>query len=173
MNTATTNQANPYAPPKAFVQDVAGNSDSLEPAGRGKRLVASMIDGSLWSAAVYAPLLWGGIIDIERAAFTPEAVPVTAWLLSLAALVALSAINVYYVIQNGQSLAKKWLGIKVVRADGSRATLGRIFWLRNVVAGIPLIILQGLWSLIDSLFIFGEKRQCLHDKIADTIVVNA
>ena len=27
-----------------------------------------------------------------------------------------------------------------------------------------------LYGFIDALFIFGESRQCLHDKIADTIV---
>ena len=58
-----------------------------------------------------------------------------------------------------------------MRSDGSDATLGRIFWLRNVVNALIAII--PLYSLIDILFIFGESRQCLHDKIADTIVVKA
>ena len=30
-----------------------------------------------------------------------------------------------------------------------------------------------LFGIIDALFIFGETRQCLHDKLADTIVVEA
>ena len=173
MNTTTTNQANPYAPPKAFVQDVVGNSESVELAGRGVRLGAVMIDRILWGAAIVVPLLWGGIIDVKRTAFTPEAVSLTAWALFLAAIVALGGINAYYVIQNGQSLAKKWLGIKVLRKDGSRASLGRIFWLRNMVGTVISMVLGGLWTLIDSLCIFGETRQCLHDRIADTIVVNA
>ena len=79
--------------------------------------------------------------------------------------------TVAYVKANGQTIAKKWLGIKVVRADGSPATLGRIFWLRNFLNIVFSII--PLYGIIDSLFIFGESRQCLHDKIADTIVVNA
>jgi uncharacterized RDD family membrane protein YckC len=63
------------------------------------------------------------------------------------------------------------LGIKVVRTDGSPASVGRIFWLRNVVNG--LIGIVPLYGLVDVLFIFSESRQCLHDKIADTAVVKA
>ena len=36
----------------------------------------------------------------------------------------------------GQSIAKKMLGIKVVRTDGSPVSLGRLIWLRNVVNGL-------------------------------------
>ena len=66
---------------------------------------------------------------------------------------------------------KKLVGIKVVRADGSPASVGRIVWLRNILNGFISIV--PLYGLLDSLFIFGESRQCLHDKIADTIVINA
>ena len=72
--------------------------------------------------------------------------------------------------RNGQSIAKKLLSIKVVRSDGSPVSLGRLFWLRNVVNLLGIIPLYGL---IELLFIFGESRQCLHDKLADTIVVKA
>jgi hypothetical protein len=30
-----------------------------------------------------------------------------------------------------------------------------------------------LYGFIEVLFIFGENRQCLHDRMADTIVVEA
>jgi len=59
----------------------------------------------------------------------------------------------------------------VVRSDGSPVSLGRIFWLRNFVNGLLGII--GPYQLVDWLFIFGESRQCLHDKLADTIVIRA
>jgi hypothetical protein len=30
-----------------------------------------------------------------------------------------------------------------------------------------------LYGLVDVLLIFGEARQCVHDKLADTIVIKA
>ena len=72
---------------------------------------------------------------------------------------------------NGQSIGKKLLGIKVVRSDGSAVSLARLIWLRNVVNWVIHVV--PFYGLVDSLFIFGESRQCLHDKIADTIVVKA
>jgi uncharacterized RDD family membrane protein YckC len=80
-------------------------------------------------------------------------------------------ITIKYVSANGQSIAKRMLNIKVVRSDGSKASLGRIFWLRNVVNALLAVI--PFYGIIDALFIFGETRQCLHDKLADTIVVKA
>jgi uncharacterized RDD family membrane protein YckC len=86
-----------------------------------------------------------------------------------------NAITVVLVQRNGQTIGKKLLGIKVVRSDGSKASLGRIFWLRNVIFLIVgLVPLVGVvLVLLDLLMIFGEARQCLHDRIADTIVVRA
>ena len=82
----------------------------------------------------------------------------------------------YLVHRNGQTIGKKMLGIKVVRTDGSRATVARIFWMRNVpfllLGAIPLYI-GDLFTLADSLLIFRASNQCLHDQFADTIVINA
>ena len=60
-------------------------------------------------------------------------------------------------------------------SDGSKASLARIFWLRNVVNGLPsfIPIVSLIYWLVDTLMIFGESRRCLHDRIADTIVVKA
>ena len=72
---------------------------------------------------------------------------------------------------NGQSIGKKACGIKVTRRDGSPVSLSRLVWLRNVLNG--LIALVPFYGIIDALFIFSEARRCLHDHIADTIVVKA
>ena len=77
--------------------------------------------------------------------------------------------------QHGQSVGKRLLGIKIVRTDGARAGLGRIFSLRilvpNVIYMVP--ILGALFALVDALFIFRDDRRCIHDLMADTQVIAA
>jgi uncharacterized RDD family membrane protein YckC len=83
--------------------------------------------------------------------------------------------NLVLLHQDGQSLGKRWLKIRIVRSSGERAGLGRIFWLRMFVPGlitrIPLV--GWVFALANPLCIFGEERRCLHDLMADTMVVNA
>jgi uncharacterized RDD family membrane protein YckC len=170
--------SNVYAPPKAHVADV-DPSEGLVLAGRGMRLLAAIIDGIIMCIFTYVPLLISG--DLQRAAgemmrtqnpldFYAGFVG-TGGMMALVGLAIWGAITFVLVQRNGQTIAKKLLNIKVVRSDGSKASVGRIFWLRNVVNVI--IGLIPFYGLIDVLFIFGDRRQCLHDKIADTIVVNA
>jgi uncharacterized RDD family membrane protein YckC len=175
------NASNPYAPPQAAVADVADPNASAARADRGTRLLAALVDGLVFMAMVYIPLAIGlGMAGAGAAigASTDSAMPFnfaalfgTAGLLALAGLIAWVVITYRLVARNGQTIAKKWFGIKVVRSDGSKASVGRIFWLRNVVNAILGVI--PLYGLIDILWIFGEERRCLHDKIADTIVIKA
>jgi uncharacterized RDD family membrane protein YckC len=161
--------SNPYAPPQAPVRDVTDPSTGYQPADRGTRLGAAILDGVILIALVYLPLtLAGTLLDRQGAISILFTIPLV---IGLAGCVVWVWLNVLYVRRNGQSIAKKMLGIKVVRSDGTPATLGRIFWLRNVVNGF--LSLLPLYGIIDVLFIFTEQRQCLHDKIADTIVVKA
>jgi uncharacterized RDD family membrane protein YckC len=165
---------NPYAPPRAAVLDIADPSATSMPADRGTRLGAAFLDGIIFAAMVYLPLILamtlggGGELGEEGSA---GPFPIIAGILTVVGLIAWCWLTIKYVLENGQSIAKKILGIKVVRADGSPASFSRIFWLRNFLNGV--ISMVPLYGFIDILFIFGESRQCLHDKIADTIVVKA
>ena len=167
---------NPYAPPQAGVDDISEPQAFAVPADRGTRLGAALLDSVLFVLAVYAPLLVAAFAGarIETApeeADQFERLAVGGAVVALIGLVIWAWFTLKYMARNSQSIAKKWLQIKVVRADGSRASLGRLILLRNVVVWILSMI--PLFSIIDALFIFGEARQCLHDKIADTIVVKA
>jgi uncharacterized RDD family membrane protein YckC len=166
---------NPYAPPQAAVEDVSEPESSTIPADRGTRLGAAIVDSFLFMGAVYFPLIvaltsieGSGPADVGTLS---RGVALGAGILALGGFALWGWFTLTFMARNGQSIAKKWLHIKVVRADGSRVSLGRLVWLRNVITWILSMI--PLFGVIDALFIFGESRQCLHDRIADTIVIKA
>jgi uncharacterized RDD family membrane protein YckC len=70
----------------------------------------------------------------------------------------------------GRTLGKAWLHIRPVRIDGATLGWGRSFgraaigWVAAFLGWIGL--LDPLWCLWD------DKRQCVHDKVADSIVIN-
>jgi uncharacterized RDD family membrane protein YckC len=167
------NTTNPYAPPQATVQDVTDSTAT--PAGRGTRLVAVILDGLIVAAMVYIPLIIGIAMNgrpmVLNGHFNPMVISgIGSWLPTIG-FIAWCWLTILFVSRNGQSIGKKMLGIKVVRSDGSRASLGRIFLLRNVVN--TLLALVPFYGLVDILLIFGDAQQCVHDKIADTIVIKA
>ena len=180
-------QPNKYAPPTSRVADI-GAGGGHEKADRAVRLGAATLDGIIFTVPFVPGYViamstmvqmiksgaaaQGGVGPLYLAIFT--AMGVWLWIGGLVWL-GLIALTVVYVHRNGQTIGKKIIGIKVVRSDGSRAEFARIFWLRNFVNGLLTAIpfLGGFYALADMLFIFGDARQCLHDKIADTIVVKA
>lgn len=166
---------NPYAAPAARVRDAVPFVEvaSVEPAQRWMRLVAVLLD----MAIVLVPTwMMGAVVESARRPFAQPSDGV-----KLFALLYLIGICIYVVVQlvmlhrNGQTMGKRLMGIRIVRSDGTRAGLGRIFLLRallpNLIAAIPFVGL--FFALIDALFIFADDRRCLHDRFADTIVVDA
>jgi uncharacterized RDD family membrane protein YckC len=162
------NTGNPYAPPRAAVERAAvpdvEDSAAATLADRGTRLGAAILDGIIILAMIYIPLLIG-------LGLRPMVGQALGGFLALAGFVAWLWLTILFLLRNGQSIAKKLLGIKVVSTDGSPASMGQIIMLRNVINAVLGVV--PLYSFVDALFIFGEKRQCIHDKIAGTIVVKA
>jgi uncharacterized RDD family membrane protein YckC len=154
-------------------------------AERGARLLAATID-ELILLAVALPMIIGampamtaliaGGADLESIGTSDVLHAMIAGpgaIITVLALIAWCVITGWLVATNGQSIGKRLVGIKVVRTDGSRASFARIFLLRNVVNGLPNLLpyVGWLYQLVDPLLIYQESRQCLHDKIADTMVV--
>ncbi|HEX5109348.1 MAG TPA: RDD family protein [Vicinamibacterales bacterium] len=165
--------SNPYAPPQADVRDVVDPSAPLGYADRGTRLAAAILD-QIIAAAVMMPFMTAFFVTLATSQPGDEAILSMAAAGATITLIAGAVwcwFTIRYVKRNGQSIGKKLLDIKVVRTDGSPASLARIFWLRNVVNS--LLGFVPAYPIVDVLFIFGEGRQCLHDKLADTIVVKA
>ncbi|MDC0713561.1 RDD family protein [Stigmatella sp. ncwal1] len=136
-------------------------------AERSDRFWANLVDqlvlGLPWLAALVVILLFA---QLDR----PDRGIGLGLFLAAAGTLAVAGYQLHLVAQSGQSIGKRMRGIRVVRSDGSPASLGRIILLRNVVPS-AINAACGLFSLIDALFIFQDDRRCLHDQIADTKVV--
>lgn len=140
----------------------------MTPADRGARLGAAILDTFIAGLLVYLPFGIGVGVGAGSSS-DPTAALLMGLGLGCMGLVIWLALTIKYVLANSQTIGKKLLNIKVVRSDGSPVSFARLFWLRNALNAIPSFI--PLYSIVDHLFIFGESRQCLHDRIADTIVI--
>jgi uncharacterized RDD family membrane protein YckC len=160
--------SNPFAPPLAQVEDPVLPTGAL--AGRGARFVAFLIDAiAIWLLMVGGGLVYG-TTQLSNDAFANLFGMLTFQGTVVLAFVVLQCVLLY---RRSQTLGKVAMNIRIVRGDGSRVGFGRVLGLRVLpmwlIGFIPLIGLF-LW-LIDSLMIFRDSRCCLHDDIADTIVV--
>ncbi|HEU4974110.1 MAG TPA: RDD family protein [Baekduia sp.] len=75
---------------------------------------------------------------------------------------------------NGQTIGKQAVGIRVVHQEGGPMTFGRAA-LREIVGKTLLTAVTcGLYGIIDALWcLWDPRKQCLHDKVGSTFVVTA
>jgi uncharacterized RDD family membrane protein YckC len=174
---------NNYAPPHSVVADISSSDVPFEKATRLSRLGAVLLDGLIFTipfipsySTAFRTMVHTRSNAQNYLAFWMGMASSGPWFYigSLINLVLLT-ITIVLVYRNGQTIGKKLVGIKVARSDGSRASLARIFWLRNflntLITVVPIV--GPLYSLVDICMIFGEQRRCCHDYIADTIVIRA
>jgi len=165
---------NPYQAPSAHVEDM-NDAEETQLAERGTRLGAVMIDSLILLVPLFLaifPVIFmakaGGAESLGIGSIIAIAIGGLGFL-------AIFVIDLVMLHRSGQTIGKRMLGVKILRTDGSRAGLARIFFLRMFVPGlisnIPFVGV--IFSLVDPLFIFQESRRCVHDLIADTIVVLA
>ncbi len=95
-----------------------------------------------------------------------------AWTAAGLYLLIMLVIQGFLLAKSGQSIGKKLTKIKIVDAETETQTsLMRSFTLRSIVFILPTIYFFPLFTVIDSLFALGKKRQTLHDKLAKTKVI--
>jgi len=166
-------EANPYAAPAARVIDPL-QTDTQELADRGTRLGAAIVDGLIYAVVAVVPAIALPAV-IGRgggARMSDTAAGVMFFFVGLLFLAVL-VINCVLLHKYGQTIAKRLFKIKIVRSDGSRCGLARVIFARwlpvGLLGAIPLV--GYIVSLLDPLLIFREDYRCLHDHIADTVVV--
>jgi uncharacterized RDD family membrane protein YckC len=160
-----------YAPPVAQVADVAPSEAVL--AGRGTRLLAILVDVVALVAVYFVVQAmpgvaaqleaesgqgsWSGITPLNAAFGFALFLLVQAWPL----------------LTRGQTVGKIALKLRIERSDGSKPDAWRLLGLRYGTGFVMNLnpVVGFIYGLVDSLLIFREARQCLHDQIADTRVV--
>lgn len=172
MNENMASASNPYAAPQADLTIQRAPEDA-ELASLGERLGAAVIDAIIMLVVVIVPtiMFYGGWSEwIDSASSESFAFTLASTTFSYLMYV---VVNGYLLAKNGQSVGKKMLDIKIVRIDGSRASFVRLVGVRalfeNALLLIPVVDIW-LW-IINVLFIFRRSRKCLHDTVADTIVI--
>ena len=156
----------PYAPPRSTVATPEADQPFAGYAGFWKRFLAAMVDlivtmivgfviGAVWGL-VYSMALPGGQ-SFGAGAGGAVLGSVSSWL--------------YFVLMESSAsqatLGKMALGIVVTTGQGERISFGRANgrYFSKIISGIIL----GIGYMMAG---FTEKKQALHDIIADTLVVN-
>lgn len=170
-------QPNPYDAPTADLDDEPiGEGDGPILASRWSRLIATVLDhlivtGPPLAAIFYAQHIAKTPINLDDP-LSMGAGYIVAGLFSTAMII----FNLSTLGSRGQTLGKIILGIKMVRSDGySHVSLWRIVGLRfapfYLVGRWVPIYGQAVWA-VEALTIFGNERKCIHDYVADTMVIN-
>ncbi|MCV6639620.1 RDD family protein [Candidatus Albibeggiatoa sp. nov. NOAA] len=181
-NPDESSEYNPYAAPDTMVTDVLIDTE-VQLASRLSRFIAYIYDFIIYIMPVALTMI--AIVMLEESTqfeldsidaaealiMSPSSILYSA--IFLVGMMGIFILNLIYLYRNGQTIGKKMAGIKIIRSDYTRAGLARIIFLRyfamGLLGGIPVIGL--VITLINYLMIFGKSRRCLHDYIADTIVV--
>lgn len=173
QNSIDSSVPNFYQAPSATVGELASAPGTqVVKAERGTRLGAQLLD-SLAALVAASPMLLGvALMDGGR---DPGVASIALMALGGLALIALLVWQLMLLHQHGQTVGKRKLGIRIVRSNGERVGLGRILLMRGLLPGVigAIPLLGPLFSLANILWIFGDEKRCLHDHIADTIVVCA
>lgn len=146
--------------------------DNSDLASRWDRLWASLID-VLTIIPITIPLMYftGGFEGISEGVQPSLSYALTMALISTLIFL---AIHGKFIVQDGQTLGKKVLNIKIVTVSGQHASIPFLakrygfFW---VIPQIPAI--GPLINIVNILFIFGKSKRCLHDYVGGTKVIIA
>lgn len=162
-------ESNPFAPATAASPvggDLWAQPDDLHPlkADRWSRFGGALLDNGLPSVLLLVLMGGAGAVD-------PDLEPLGA-LLGIVGYLGWSVTSWVLIVRRGQSLGKWLVGTRIVTEQG-----GPVDFVKGVVVRSWLFTMVnafiGILSLVDVLFIFGDEVQCLHDRIAKTIVVDA
>ena len=158
-----------YAPTQVRVEDIEVEPTGLVLASRGSRVWASLVDILVLAGPVVLFFI------VFPSVFHVKASP-GFWEVDLSSpilgTVFFVLFNGYLLFTQGQTIGKYFLKIRIARPSGERVSMSRlcvrqgIGYVFSITSGLALI-----YCLFDCLPIFHSARRCLHDWVADTVVL--
>lgn len=141
-------------------------------ASRGSRFLGSLLDGLVFMLALIPMFLIIGIgVGVGGAGGDAG---VLAGVTTMLCILLIVGIQWYLISTTGQSIAKRLLGMKIIKTNGEDVNFvsGVVLrvWVPALIGAVPAV--GAFFPIIDALFIFGDEQQCLHDKIAGTKVIS-
>lgn len=156
---------NPYAPPSVAAERQAPapiGPQAFVLAEHGARMLAKLLDTLVLVAAIAPGFTVVQVYDPEPGGMLlitlPPLIMILQWVL---------------ISTTGQSIGKRWMGLRVITQKGARVGFFRGVFLREWVIKGGSAALYGFPLLLDPFFALSRTRQCLHDHLADTLVVEA
>ncbi len=141
-------------------------------ASPGSRFGAWAIDFVMfWGPAIGLGAGGGALVETN----STEAMGIVLFVLTAVHVVFLMSYNWYLIATRGQTIGKRWLGLRIVKDTGAPVDFvtGVLLrsWITGVLGSFVLSWIGCMFWVIDSCMIFGQERRCLHDHIASTRVV--
>lgn len=142
-------------------------------ASRGKRLAAAVVDVFIFFPLVLLIAQPLGLINISDPAKMQGFNLDQTMQLFIIGQVLFLLVQGYLLHTQGQTIGKKLLKIRIVSLDDELLGIGQLYFVRyltfSLIAQIPII--GAFISMVNVLFIFGQDRRCLHDRLAGTKVI--
>jgi uncharacterized RDD family membrane protein YckC len=151
------------------VRDLRSGAAELAYATAGRRWGAMLVDYLVFFAAFWAAsFAIGTMMSVAHITFPHSGFGEIIVLSFIAPALLFAVYEGLMQRNNGQTIGKRAMGIKVVSADGSDMENSQV-WRRagsRFLMGITYIL-----GFVDSLMVFSRHRRTLHDRFAKTVVV--
>ncbi len=153
-----------------YESDIIASADdvTVNVIGFGRRLGATLIDVAILSFLIFLVILALSMLAWLYESFRPYTQTPFANLFILLGLIISLVYYIGFWTRSGQTIGLAVTGIKVIGTDGAPLSSGQAFtrYFGYIVSGL-LFSIGFLWVTFD------KKRQGWHDKLANTLVVNA
>lgn len=167
---------NPYASGPNAGMNPMNPMPSRRLADLGKRFLGALIDslvGLIFVVPGYGMMIAGAAGSQNNNA--PTALFFVGLAVILLGSLALLGVQIYLLATRSQSLGKVVMKTQIVdHTTGQPADFVHSFLLRalanGLIASIPCV--GGVYAIVDICYIFSDDRRCLHDKLANTSVVD-